>query len=92
MGKKHPHLQEEIQVTFELMLYEIEEGGSITHEIDLAMQHIEDVNYLQKFANALADKYGFKPPYNQKEIINIIDHHEPGIITINAVDFFEVYR
>ncbi len=48
-------------------------------------QALKDVLYLQIYANEMADKYGFKPPYTQKEIVKIVDHHEPGIITINAV-------
>ncbi|TFH26909.1 MAG: hypothetical protein E4G98_06610 [Promethearchaeota archaeon] len=48
-------------------------------------QSLEDVLYLQIYANELAEKFGFNPPYTQKEIVNIVDHHEPGIITINAV-------
>ena len=46
---------------------------------------INDVNFLKSFANNLVDKFNFKPQFTVKEIINIIDHHEPGIITINAV-------
>ena len=52
---------------------------------DPIMQSLEDVSFIQQLANGLVEKYGFKPLYTQKEIINIIDHHEPGIITINAV-------
>lgn len=48
-------------------------------------QNYEDIKFLKSFANKLVDKYGFKPDFTVKEVINIIDHHEPGIITINAV-------
>lgn len=48
-------------------------------------QSLEDILFLQAYANEMVEKYGFKPTFEQKEIINIIDHHEPGIITINAV-------
>ena len=46
---------------------------------------IDDINFLISFANNLVDKFNFNPPFTVKEVINIIDHHEPGIITINAV-------
>ncbi|WP_457556572.1 HesA/MoeB/ThiF family protein [Candidatus Harpocratesius sp.] len=48
-------------------------------------QFKEDVLNIQQYTNDMAEKYGFKPLFQEKEIINIIDHHEPGIITINAV-------
>jgi molybdopterin/thiamine biosynthesis adenylyltransferase len=48
-------------------------------------QSIEDVLFIQTYTNEMAEKYGFKPLFKQKEIIDVIDHHEPGIITINAV-------
>lgn len=47
--------------------------------------NIDDINFLISFANNLVDKFDFNPQFTVKEVINIIDHHEPGIITINAV-------
>jgi len=48
-------------------------------------QNFTDVDFLRGHANGLVDKFGFLPAFTVKEVINIIDHHEPGIITINAV-------
>lgn len=42
VGEKYPTLQREIQETFELAMYEIEDGGSATHEFELAQSYIED--------------------------------------------------
>ncbi len=47
--------------------------------------NLKEVKFLQKHANELAEKYDFKPLFYEKEIIQVIDHHEPGLITINAV-------
>jgi molybdopterin/thiamine biosynthesis adenylyltransferase len=45
-------------------------------------QHIE---FLLNHANDLAVKHNFLPLFTADEIIKIIDFHEPGIITINAI-------
>ncbi len=46
---------------------------------------LNHIKFLKQYANNLVTKYGFKPTFNESEIVKIIDHHEPGIITINAV-------
>lgn len=48
-------------------------------------KNLNEVKFLQDHANELVEKYGFEPSFGEKEIIQIIDHHDPGIITINAV-------
>lgn len=40
---KHPHLKEEIYDLYELCLDEIEEGGSVDHEIQLCITSIEQL-------------------------------------------------
>lgn len=45
----------------------------------------DNINFIQKTANQLAKKFNFLPEFSQKEIIKIIDVHDPGIITINSV-------
>ena len=39
----YPHLKGEIKALWELMMSEIEEGGSIHHEADLCIQSITDL-------------------------------------------------
>ena len=48
-------------------------------------KNLNEVKFLQDHANELVVKYGFEPSFKVKEIIQVIDHHNPGIITINAV-------
>lgn len=48
-------------------------------------KNIEQINYIQKEANELAEHYNFLPLFSQAEIIQLIDIHDPGIITVNAV-------
>jgi molybdopterin/thiamine biosynthesis adenylyltransferase len=46
---------------------------------------INDIKFIQKFANELVNKHNFLPEYTVDDIVKIIDRHDPGIITINAV-------
>ena len=46
---------------------------------------INDIKFIQKVANELVHKYNFLPEYTNDDIVKIIDRHDPGIITINAV-------
>jgi len=46
---------------------------------------MECLKFLQKEANDLANTHQFPPPFTLAEIYKIIDHHDPAIITINAV-------
>jgi ubiquitin-activating enzyme E1 C len=48
-------------------------------------KNLKELKFLQNYTNDLAEKHGFKPLFEEKEIIQIVDHHDPGIITINAV-------
>ncbi len=43
------------------------------------------VAYIQKYANNLAQKHNFLPLFSQSEVFMLMDRHDPGIITINAV-------
>jgi len=46
---------------------------------------LDDIKFIQKVANELATKHDFLPLFSKSDIIKIIDRHDPGIITINAV-------
>jgi len=48
-------------------------------------KNLEHISFIQKEANALATRYDFAPLFSQAEIVQLIDIHDPGIITINAV-------
>jgi len=48
-------------------------------------KNLHDVKFIQKIANELAIRYGFSPLFTTSDIVKIIDRHDPGIITINAV-------
>jgi len=46
---------------------------------------VNDIKFIQKVANELVYKHNFLPDYTEDDIVKIIDRHDPGIITINAV-------
>ncbi|MFW9819765.1 MAG: ThiF family adenylyltransferase [Candidatus Thorarchaeota archaeon] len=46
---------------------------------------INDIKFIQQVANELVNKHNFYPEYTRDDIVKIIDRHDPGIITINAV-------
>jgi len=46
---------------------------------------INDIKFIQKVANKLVNKHNFLPEYTEDDIVKIIDRHDPGIITINAI-------
>ncbi|MFX0001326.1 MAG: ThiF family adenylyltransferase [Candidatus Hodarchaeota archaeon] len=46
---------------------------------------VNDIEFIQKVANELVIEHNFLPEYTQDDIVKIIDRHDPGIITINAV-------
>lgn len=48
-------------------------------------KNINDMKFIQKIANELVNKHNFLPEYTEDDIVKIIDRHDPGIITINAV-------
>jgi len=48
-------------------------------------KNLSDIKFIQKAANELVIKYNFLPEYTEDDIVKIIDRHDPGIITINAV-------
>ena len=54
-------------------------------ERDPNPKDINDVLFIQKVANKLVNKHNFLPEFNKDDIVKIIDRHDPGIITINAV-------
>jgi len=47
--------------------------------------NVKDIEYIQKIANELSEKHNFPPLFSKADIVKIIDQHDPGIITINAV-------
>ncbi|MHA2122806.1 MAG: hypothetical protein ACW990_16535, partial [Promethearchaeota archaeon] len=46
---------------------------------------VSDIKFIQKVVNGLVNKHSFLPEYTKDDIVKIIDRHDPGIITINAV-------
>lgn len=52
---------------------------------DPSPKNINDMKFIQKIANELVNKHNFLPEYTEDDIVKIIDRHDPGIITINAV-------
>ncbi len=54
-------------------------------ERDPNPKDINDIKFIQKEANILAEKYDFLPKFTKSDILQIIDRHDPGIITINAL-------
>jgi len=48
-------------------------------------KNISDIKFIQKVANELVNTHNFLPEYTEDDIVKIIDRHDPGIITINAV-------
>ncbi|MBD3194714.1 MAG: hypothetical protein GF317_06650 [Candidatus Lokiarchaeota archaeon] len=48
-------------------------------------KNIEEVQFIQEEANRLAKKHNFLPLFSKSDIVNVIDRHDPGIITINAI-------
>jgi hypothetical protein len=53
---------------------------------DADPSNIQDVTFIQKYANELVKAHNFYPEYTKDEIVKVIDRHEPGIITINAIN------
>jgi molybdopterin/thiamine biosynthesis adenylyltransferase len=54
-------------------------------ERDPNPKDLNDIKFIQKTANELVNKYNFLPEYTKDDIVKVIDRHDPGIITINAV-------
>jgi molybdopterin/thiamine biosynthesis adenylyltransferase len=48
-------------------------------------KNLDDVEFIQQVANELVNKHDFQPEFTADDIVKIIDRHDPGIITINAV-------
>ncbi|MFW9826332.1 MAG: ThiF family adenylyltransferase [Candidatus Thorarchaeota archaeon] len=48
-------------------------------------KEINDINFIKNFANNLVNKHNFLPEFTSDDIVKIIDRHDPGIITVNAV-------
>jgi len=48
-------------------------------------KNIKDIEFIQEIANELAKKYNFLPLFSKTDVVKIIDRHDPGIVTINAV-------
>jgi molybdopterin/thiamine biosynthesis adenylyltransferase len=48
-------------------------------------KNLDDIKFIQKAANELVNKYNFLPEYTEDDIVKVIDRHDPGIITINAI-------
>ena len=69
-----------VHCVFKGMLYLQEK-----HDVELNPKNIKHVNFVQKYANNLAQKHNFLPLFSQSEVFMLMDRHDPGIITINAV-------
>ena len=52
---------------------------------DPDLKSAEDVQILLQNANVLASEHAFLPLFTMGEIVKILDRHDPGIITVNAV-------
>ena len=48
-------------------------------------KNVNEIKFIQKVANELVLQHNFLPEYTKDDIVKIIDRHDPGIITINAV-------
>lgn len=48
-------------------------------------KNVNEIKFIQKVANDLVQEHNFLPEYTVDDIVKIIDRHDPGIITINAV-------
>ncbi|MHA1149462.1 MAG: HesA/MoeB/ThiF family protein [Promethearchaeota archaeon] len=48
-------------------------------------KNINEISFVQKIANELVRKHNFLPEFSKDDIVKILDRHDPGIITINAV-------
>ncbi len=48
-------------------------------------KNIDHVNFLLNEANKLVEIYNFQPHFTQKEVVQRIDYHDAGLITINTV-------
>ncbi|MFW9784983.1 MAG: ThiF family adenylyltransferase [Candidatus Heimdallarchaeota archaeon] len=46
---------------------------------------LNEIKFIQKVANELVIKHDFLPEFTEDDIVKILDRHDPGIITINAV-------
>ncbi|MHA1266700.1 MAG: HesA/MoeB/ThiF family protein [Candidatus Helarchaeota archaeon] len=53
--------------------------------VDPNPKNREHIRYIQKYANSLVEKHDFPPPFTEGEVYQLVDQHDPGIITINAV-------
>ena len=47
--------------------------------------NVKDIEFIQKIANELSEKHDFPPLFSKADIVKVIDRHDPGIITINAI-------
>lgn len=45
----------------------------------------KDIEFIREEANRLVNQYNFQPEFSKADVVKIIDRHDPGIITINAV-------
>ncbi len=52
---------------------------------DPDLKNLQHVQILMKAANDLATEHNFLPLFTQADVVKILDRHEPGVITINAV-------
>lgn len=48
-------------------------------------KNIRHIKIIEKVANKFASKYHFFPLFTEAEVYQIIDRHEPGLITVNAI-------
>ncbi|MHA1377170.1 MAG: ThiF family adenylyltransferase [Candidatus Helarchaeota archaeon] len=48
-------------------------------------KNLKHIKFLQKAANTLVERHNFYPLFTEAEVYQLIDKHDPGLITINAV-------
>ncbi len=56
-----------------------------TFNEDPDVKTVEHVEFVQNEANRLARLHNFLPEFTKADIVKVLDRHDPGIITINAV-------
>lgn len=48
-------------------------------------KNLKHIQFIQKAANILVERHNFYPLFTEAEVYQLIDKHDPGLITINAV-------
>jgi len=56
-----------------------------TFKRDPDPKKLDDVEFVRKEANRLVHEHEFLPEFSTGDVVKILDRHDPGLITINAV-------